>query len=319
MKHPRQISHPPVLTAALLTLLLVGGCVKQQEKNAGEAVVALVNGEPITLGQVDIRLSEEENLEEDAALFTTLRKEVLDHLIDKRLLLQEAEKQGIEISSQEISDHIRSLTDFYAPQEFEDLLKDKGLDRKRWESEMREDLLVSKLVASFTAGLSEVSEEEIKAYYQENLQTFKTAEQVKIRQIMVGSEEEAKKIRLSLLRGAPFDQLAAKTSASPDRLQGGEVGYFSRGQMPEAFDIAFDVSVGDISPVVSSPYGYHIFLVEDKRREKIPPLDEVQDSIRRVLTQERQDRLTAQWIKKLREQAEIHVNTALLRENEPTY
>ena len=147
----------------------------------------------------------------------------------------------------------------------------------------------------------EVTEEEIKGYYEANKETeFKEGEQVKARHILIkvpsgASDEEKKKLRekaekilKEIKSGADFAEMARKYSedeATKDK--GGDLGWFGRGRMVKEFeDVAFSLKPGQVSDVVETVYGYHIIKVEDKKPERIKPLEEVRDEIRGKLAKE---------------------------------
>jgi len=111
------------------------------------------------------------------------------------------------------------------------------------------------------------------------------------------------------VRGEDFAEIARLYSLSPDAEAGGDLGVFAKGQMPEKFDeIVFRYRVGSISKVVKSPYGYHIFKVEDRIRPRLQKLEEVQDQISAVIFQGRQETFFKEWLDSLKKQAKINIH-----------
>ncbi len=138
----------------------------------------------------------------------------------------------------------------------------------------------------------EVSEEAIRANYEQNRDTYFTPEQRRARHILIkvpgdaGTEVRAEKKKkaeeiLALVRqGGDFEALAREYSEGPSRLNGGDLGFFSKGAMVEAFDQAvFQLGVGEISGVVETVFGYHIIKVEEIKAPSTRTLDEVRDEI----------------------------------------
>jgi peptidyl-prolyl cis-trans isomerase C len=280
----------------------------------------MVNGESVTLEELNgalKSLSPEEGAQIQAQGAEKLREELLNQLIDKKLLLQEAKQSGVQVSSDEITSVIEQMKDDYTDEEFNQLLKSSGLTPEAWKQEVKEGLLIDKLIDSVIANRLNITDEEIKSYYQKNHALFERKEEVRARQIVVATEAEAENIHEQLLKGADFVELATERSMSPDKANGGDLGYFTRGQMPEEFDIVFKLMAHSISPVVKSPYGYHIFKVEDKRAPRSQPLEEVREMVYQHLAREREDQLRSEWIKELRSKADIQINSSLLtRQNE---
>ncbi len=141
-----------------------------------------------------------------------------------------------------------------------------------------------------------ISPEEVKEYYEYNLDSFIEPEKVKARHILFrlkrgASKEEEEAVRKkaeAVLKeakeGKDFAQLAKKYSEGPTKDKGGDLGWFSRGQMVKAFEeAAFGLEKGQISDLVKTEFGYHIIKVEDKRPRRTKPLEEVKDEIIKTL------------------------------------
>ena len=138
---------------------------------------------------------------------------------------------------------------------------------------------------------------DIKNYYEFHIDSFSLPKQVKARQILFklspdATEAKESKVKnnaaeiLEKLRGGEdFAALAKKYSEGPTRSKGGELGYFSAGQMAKPFeDAAFNLKKGEISDLVRSRFGYHIILVEDIKEAGAKPLEDVRDQIIKTLT-----------------------------------
>lgn len=142
-----------------------------------------------------------------------------------------------------------------------------------------------------------ISDEEVESYYEENMDVYQQERQVKVRLILFNldaktPEEEEEKVReraLSVLEkaraGEDFADLAKKYSEDPTNEQGGDLGYFSSGQLGKPFDDAFEMEKGEISDLVKTQHGYHIIKVEDIKEAGAKSLAEVQEQIRNRLLQ----------------------------------
>ncbi len=115
-----------------------------------------------------------------------------------------------------------------------------------------------------------------------------------------------------LRKGEDFGKLAKEKSVMPEGLHGGDLGFFARGEMPEAFDEVFSLKVGGISKIIESPYGYHIFKVEEKADAKVREFDEVKDEIAHQIRKEKSDQIYYKWLSELRAKANIKINKQLL-------
>jgi peptidyl-prolyl cis-trans isomerase C len=135
---------------------------------------------------------------------------------------------------------------------------------------------------------------------------------VQIRQIVVAERPKAEELRAQLETGADFVELARTNSIGPEAAQGGVLPPFAKGQMPEAFDRAFELEPGQLSPVIESPYGFHLFLVESKLPAHEASFDEVREKIALQLSEQTLDDLRREWVRSLRKNAEIRVNDRVL-------
>jgi parvulin-like peptidyl-prolyl isomerase len=137
---------------------------------------------------------------------------------------------------------------------------------------------------------------------------------VKFSQIVTYSEDEAKALRERLLKGEPFDELARQYSTAPEAEDGGNVGWISQDVLHESIDEALSsLPVGEMSPVVETPYGYHIFQVDAKRPEGPMSLQEARDEIETMLIRQKQEVLYDNWIIGLKKLYPVRINHELLK------
>lgn len=138
--------------------------------------------------------------------------------------------------------------------------------------------------ALYTAYLTEVTqnvpESDIQATYDEAAAAFTPEEEVSARHILVETEDEAKAIKAELEGGADFAELAIQKSTGPSGANGGDLGWFARERMVEAFsNVAFALEDGAISDPVETQFGWHIIKREGGRMSAMPPLEDVRDAI----------------------------------------
>jgi peptidyl-prolyl cis-trans isomerase D len=162
---------------------------------------------------------------------------------------------------------------------------------------------------SFQASV-QVTEREIERYYNQNIYLYETPEQVAASHILFKTadkdEEEVRRRAEDVLKqiraGADFAEMARKYSEDTSAEQGGSLGLFSRGDMvPEFEQAAFSLSVGEVSNLIRTPYGYHIIKVTEHRAPVVRPLDSVRDEIRNVLVQEKTNALLEEAVVSARE------------------
>ena len=284
------------------------------------AKVAEVNGKPITVEEFNEKYSRftlrfHVPLAQSTASVKELKMGFLNKLIETELLLQEAAVRGLTVSGEELDLEITHLKEDYPKDTLNEALEKIGLRLEEWKKDREEKLLIDKLIQGEIDSVIHVSDDEIQEYYKANRDQFQQPQMVRARQIVVATEEEADALRTRLLRGEDFAEVARLHSLSPDAQAGGDLGVFAKGQMPEEFDdIVFRYRVGSISKVVKSPYGYHIFKVEDRMRPRLKELEEVRDQIAADIFQGRQEKFFKEWLDSLKEQARIIIYPENLEE-----
>ena len=194
-------------------------------------------------------------------------------LIDMLLMSQAAEKQGLAES-----DAFKTRMNF---------LKMRAL----------RDAYVQENIAGA------IDEAAIKARYEKDTADFDAAEELKARHILVKTEDEAKDIIKQLDGGADFAELAKEKSTGPSGPNGGDLGFFTKGRMVKEFeDAAFQLAAGEYTKEpVKTQFGWHVILVEERRKQEPPAFDQVKDRIRETLMREKY----IESVAKLKEDASI--------------
>jgi len=189
-----------------------------------------------------------------------VKSALLDSFIEEKLLLSKAEQLKIEPNPQVLESMRKKLS--ASGGSSGDLKLDKDLEQSMAESLRAQEYLHDHVFK----GLS-VTKEECEAYYKQHLDEFVRNDVVHVREILVDTAEEAMKVRASLKanRNRNFAELARRYSKAPTAADGGDLGTFQRGELPEEFEkVIFPLAPGTVGKPVSTQYGYHIFLVEEK-------------------------------------------------------
>jgi peptidyl-prolyl cis-trans isomerase C len=306
----------PVL---FLGLILFSCKKKDEEKPAPEAVVspnirivATVNGDPITLAEFQERFARA-GFKPDQGVALEVKEDFLNRLIERKMMLREAQRRRIKIGHPEINKRIEALRPENG-KDVKEVLSEQGIDFEKWKSDIWEDMMVERLLAREVSRHVSVSSSDVKRYYQANPQEFQKPDQVHARQIVVSTEAEAQKVMEVLQSGADFATVARTKSTAPEAERGGDLGYFAMGDMPKEFNVVFGLSKGEISGVVKSPYGFHIFKLEDKRRAGMISIDEAYKEIAEKLRREKEDRQYKQWLQELRSRTKFEVNYQALEQ-----
>ncbi|MEE8424112.1 MAG: peptidylprolyl isomerase, partial [Thermodesulfobacteriota bacterium] len=256
---------------------------KVEDKIKDKEVVTWVNGKSIayrefvslleTKGGEKISGNNREEVEE-------LKKNVLEILIEKRLILDEGRRLGIKIEDAEIKETIEAIKRDVSGDDWIVDVVGRDEELKKWGEDFEKNLLVRTIIDKVISPDIEVTEKEAADYYKEHAEEFERDEEFRAFQITVNTEEEAVKLLGLIKKGEEFRELAAKHSLSPDKEDGGDLGFFVRGEMPESFEAAVSsISEGEISNVVKSPFGYHIFKLIEKRGKRVIKFSNVREEI----------------------------------------
>ncbi|MBN2494795.1 MAG: peptidyl-prolyl cis-trans isomerase [Deltaproteobacteria bacterium] len=308
----RLLDSRDALLAALLAAAAIGGCRKAEPQPPPPPPhVAIVTGEYITVEEFKQELNEIK--EAGKGFFASsetsnrIKRDLLERLIDKRLLLQKARSQRIVPDPSLLQAKIKLLEHAYGAQGLESELSQRGSSMEDYERRTRESLLIERLLRQEVVDRIAISTKAIESYYENHGDRFVRPEEVRVRQIVTRTEEEAEQLRRDLLRGASFEDLARQHSLGPEATSGGDLGYFPRGRMPPAIEeVCFKLYPGQrVSKVVTSPYGYHLFKLIDKRPARKLSLEEARAEIERELLSERTKEAERYFIRTLREDASI--------------
>lgn len=159
--------------------------------------------------------------------------------------------------------------------------------------------------------VEQISDEEVKARYDKEVAAMTPEKQVRARHILVKSEEEAKAIIAELDGGADFIELAKEKSTGPSGPNGGDLDYFSKGQMVPEFEVAaFALENGQYTrEPVKTQFGFHVIKKEDERDEPLPTFEEAKDQVRQIVMREKY----FDTVEKARESITVEITDADLK------
>lgn len=212
------------------------------------------------------------------------QKQLLEELANRELLLREAER--------------RKIAD-----------RPEVVERSK---DFRRRLLLEALLDEEIGRKITVDDQEVEAYYKAHPEEFSN-ERIRAKHILVETEDEAKKV-VTRLKKEKFEDLAKDVSLDKaSGANGGDLNYFSRGQMvPEFEKAAFALKAGETSGIVKTQFGYHIIRLVDRKTSDPAKLDQVKDRLKQKLLNEKQRRRFDEWLASLKEGAKIQIQEDLL-------
>ncbi len=222
-------------------------------------------------------------------------RSLFNQFVEEIILYTYAKKVGIEIRLTEIKYYLKK-------NKIDTNIKDikQTLIRK---------LFIEKLFSRELSKLK-VTDAEAKTYYFKNLKLFRRPAEISLSQIVVNNEKEALKIKAQLEKNISlFAQLARKYSKGPQAKKGGDMGFFSKGELPKDIEkVVFSLNPGEISQVVKSPYGYHIFMVKKRKRKRLLAFKNVVDLIKLRIKEEKSKEI----LKRIKKEAKSSVALTII-------
>jgi parvulin-like peptidyl-prolyl isomerase len=289
----------------VIIVLIAAGIYYSSTKGT---VIAKVNGEPITLEEIN-RLY---NLlgPEEQKVFT--KAFILNATINEKLLLQAAKIDGIEFTEEQLENSVASYLDemSISKEKYTYLLETRNVTYNEFLRDYEKQMVISALITKEITNKISVTDEEAKAYYDSNPQLFAVPEQVKVAHILLKTEAEAQAVLKQLQQGADFSAIAKEKSIDPSaQTNGGMLDYAARGVfVPEFSDYVFSLSAGELG-IVQTNYGYHVVKLIDKKPSSTLSFDEAKKDVKGRILAEKQSGLLSGYISQLRSKASIEIRS----------
>jgi parvulin-like peptidyl-prolyl isomerase len=301
------------ISLALLSLALVAvGCSGGNSvATLGSDDVAVVGSKQISKEQFQALMGRAKKSYETqkrpfpkpgSAEYETLKGQAIGFLLQRAEFEQEAEARDIEITDEKVDKRIDQLKkQFYggSDKRYQDVLKQQGLTEEQARNEVRATLVSEELFKKITEDV-EVSDAEIKSYYDSHKSQYGQPESRDVRHILVQKKALADQLYAQLKSGANFAVLAKRYSKDPGSASNGGKLTVSKGQTVPEFDkTSFQLKKGQLSAPIKTQYGYHIIqALSDIKPAQSTPLAKVKDSIRQQLEQQQKNDAMTKWVTK---------------------
>jgi parvulin-like peptidyl-prolyl isomerase len=290
-------------------------------------MVARVNGEVINMGMLKQQLNammqqyaQQIPPDQLSKLQPMLQQQAVASLINQKLLLEEAEKEGITPSQADIDAEMEKIVaQFPSRDQFDAQMAKAGVTEDDLRRDLDRNLKIRELIDKQIPEGDEVTEVDVKTYYDENAEQFEQPEQVEASHILIKfdqadtDEQKAEKraklegIKKQIDEGADFAELAkANSDDVGSAAKGGDLGYFGRGVMIPAFEqVAFTLGTDEVSDIVETKFGYHLIKVTGHKAPGLVPLEEVEDQLALFLENQAKEKVIGDYLQKLRSKAVI--------------
>jgi peptidyl-prolyl cis-trans isomerase C/foldase protein PrsA len=304
---------------ASLVFVLALGCREPAHPQQDPNVIVTINGEVLSRAEFEAELSRDLQAMEGAPPRTPeqiepYKQALLETLIERTLLLQAARASNVRVTPEEVDRRVLALTSEYPAESFDAALAQGQMSKTELERKTEQQLTVERVLQEQVYSRVAVTEDAIRRHFNENVDSFTEAEQVRASQIVVKGLDDAKRLQGQLWAGKKFSELARRYSLSPDAKVGGDLGLFARGVMPSQFDEAvFKLSVGQVSEVITTEFGFHLFKVVEKKPARKRELPEVRALIEEKLLGQLRADGQKEFVRGLRAKADVKINDQVLQ------
>ena len=297
------------LAAAALLALILAACSGPSDKGAPS--VAWVDGQAVTMGEFNARAAFMGLGGDPALLDKSLRQEMIEDLVRRRLVLKDAERQGIGLDPGEADGREKAMLRELDEKAFEHNLAIHGISRQDWRAELERQLLMEKALRMILMPQARVGSQEVRDYYQGHQALFHRPEQILALHVLLPSRDLAQKLVDQVKAGK--DMSAAAEALGTPLAQGGRPAWLSRGHMPPALEKkVFALKPGQLAGPLPSTYGFHVVLVQAKRPARRLSLAQAAPEIQQRLTARRREVLAAEYLERLRAQTQVQYDEDFL-------
>ncbi|TFG75979.1 MAG: hypothetical protein E4H23_10125 [Chrysiogenales bacterium] len=226
-----------------------------------------------------------------------LLSRLFDVFCEQQVICFKANQDNIQVGDDEINEYLK---------EIQSRRQDLDIDREM----IRNVLKVQKYLLARAYKDIEVSDNETAKFYEANLREFQKSEEIQLFQILVKDRENLLAIRSELLnQPSRFEEIARSKSLSPEAANGGAMGFFEKGMLPQEMEeVVFSLKVNEISPIVESPYGFHLFKITQKKKSRMLLLAAVKDEIRSKLLSAKLSAAYEEFSKELRDEVPVRID-----------
>jgi peptidyl-prolyl cis-trans isomerase SurA len=286
-----------------------------------DRVVAVVNREVITQSELDeaAQALKKSRLADPAALNPTgeandpnLQRDLLNRMIEQKLFQQEAKKSGIRVSDSELELALKDIEDrnrFSNREALKQAVTRENVSWEKYVEDLRSQLTVLKLMNREIDANLLITDAEVRAHYDAHPEEFQLPDQIRLKQILIRIPEgasgevierkrqKAEQVLNESKKGEDFVRLVEKYSDGSERRAGGDLGAFKKGDLtPEIDRVIFGLKDGEVSPVIQTGLGFHLFKVQVPSDVQKQPFEKVKKEIEEKLLHEKRTALRKKWV-----------------------
>ncbi len=235
-------------------------------------------------------------------------KSILNRIVENEMILAYGRKNGITVSEDELESEVQAVKRSYPGDAFNEMLLKEYIDVNEWKKNIRETLLIKKIVETVVGNSIGVTFEEAKEYYEEHQEDFFHPRMLEIRQIVTKTRDDMNRVQDLLNNGSSMADLAKEYSIAPEAEAGGILGWVAEGQLNKVIDeFIFSLKEGTPSKILESPYGFHIFEVLSVREQGVRTFPESIKEIEARISMGKREIEYKKWLNSLKKEFPVNV------------
>ncbi len=284
----RSVKYPKTIKLSLASLCIMLFMIPSFLWAGDDAttILATIGSQKITMADFKEEINSLPPQYRQMAADPAMQKEFLDTLVTRTIIYQEGMRQK---------------------------MLDNPIVKKQIEAFRKKIVVAALLDQEISRKIKDISDAELKSYYDKNLKEFQQPKQVKARHILLKDQKQAEEVRQKLLKGEDFATLAKEFSTGPSKTRGGDLGFFSREKMVKEFsDVAFSLKPKEISQVVKTKFGSHIIRVDEIKEGRQQTFDEVKTKLGDKIRAERKNQYFKDYVDGLKKQVKVKTYPELL-------
>jgi peptidyl-prolyl cis-trans isomerase SurA len=307
--------------------LLLYGPISSSEAVV-DRIVAVVNQEIITLSEVEKRtgplldeIQAEGRLQRREKIREVCR-EVLERLIEEKLIDQEVKRVGIKVTSKEVENALEEIKrqNAASQDDIENALRRDGLTLETLKKEIEKKIQRMRLINWAVKTESKVEERELRDFYQKNIDRYRRSESYRPSHILFivpkeATAEEIREIRKKCQKvlekikgGEDFGEMATLYSQDGSAKDRGDLGYFKKGELVPALEReALRLRIGEVSGIIRTDFGFHLIKLLDRKGGDPPPFEEIKEKVQADYFEREREKGVQQYLNTLKEKAVIEI------------
>jgi len=315
-----------LVCACVVMTTLAAGTVRAQQAEVVDRIVAVVNGDIITLYDLNRAFKPyEENIkalkyepEKERQTLFQVRKDILSQLIDSQLADQKIKREQIEVSQKEIDTTIERMKEArsFTDEQLREGLAAQGLTMEEYRREIESQILRTKLVNREVKSKIVITKEDIKAYYDRHQEKYAGEKKYYLWNIFIKASDYEKEDALKAIKavesrlkqGSAFETMVKELNATTSAVKGTDLGLYRHDELSkELRKVVDELKGGEFSEVLDTNFGYQMIYVQKIEDSPAKPLEAVESEIQQILYNEFVDNKYQEWLEELRTRSHIQV------------